>query len=100
MLYQEGMTMFEDEGFSDCEVGEREWLDEQDVLRVRDEKIEDEVDREVEFERLVDEELQQNRLQPVPGMTLNGKPVMQDVETGEIVGINSCDALRIIDGVN
>ena len=49
------------------------------------------------------------RIQPIPGLFLNGKPVLQDVETGDIVdesgkpieveSVNSCDALRIMDRV-
>jgi hypothetical protein len=49
------------------------------------------------------------RIQPIPGLFLNGKPVLQDVETGDIVDesgkpievefVNSCDALRIMDRV-
>jgi hypothetical protein len=62
--------------------------------------------REAEFERLADEEQArfEARYQVVPGITLNGQPVRKDVESGEIVDdngqpLNSCDALRIIDGV-
>jgi hypothetical protein len=63
-------------------------------------------EREAEFECLVSEEQDrfEARFPVVPGITLNGQPVRKDVESGEIVDnngepINSCDALRIIDGV-
>ena len=68
---------FENEGYGECEVGETEWLAEMDALRMAE----------------------TDRFQPIPGLTLDGKPVMQDVETGDLVGVSSCDALRIMDGV-
>lgn len=43
-------------------------------------------------------------LRPMVGITINGQAVFENVKTGELVTqdgkpVNSCDALRIIDGV-
>jgi hypothetical protein len=86
----------------DIEVQGDEFEDQQAILK----QIADDEAWAMDAERLDDEEQArfEARFPVVHGITLNGQPVRKNVENGEIVDdngepFNSCDALRIIDGV-